>query len=157
MIFRQAPMLAAAGVLLASATALAFSRDISGVWKTPRGTTVVVVHDQSRGRASFVFATSLPSISANRLEFRTQLAGMKDVDDNSSANDFMFGGPLEAISFQGKGTVCTLEGDLNGMGTVLGQAPGRKLSMTCKMTLRVRCEDGTNKALKQQDCSGNWE
>lgn len=145
------------GGLTISGVAWGFSRNLSGLWTTPRGRTVAIVHDPASGKATFTFAFSMPTLGINRLEFPSEVYGMKDLDDGSSANDFMFGGKMAPISYSSKNTTCTLEGDLNGMGTVLGQAPSRKLRMLCKITPTTTCEDGTHKTLEQIDCSGDWQ
>lgn len=156
------PLIVAGALLVGNAFA-AFSRNISGSWTTPKGATVVVVHNTSTGKVSLTFPVSLPGVGANRLTFRGDVLGVKATDDEfgggsgAGANDFMLSAELEPISFGSRAT-CTLEGELNGYGTVLGQAPNRKLRMLpCKMELRVSCDDGTRKTLDGGGCSGDWQ
>lgn len=151
------------GVLLAGTAFAGFGRNISGSWTTSKGATVVVIHNTSTGKVSLTFPLNLPGIGANRLTFRGDVLGVKATDDEfgggsgAGANDFMLSAELEPISFGSKAT-CTLEGELNGYGTVLGQAPSRKLRMLpCKMELRVSCDDGTRKTLDGGGCSGDWQ
>ena len=145
----------ALAVLTVTTAAMAFSRDLSGAWTLPGGEGVLIVHNPNSGAATFTMPASLPSMGINRLQFCANVFGTKGLDGDSSANDFVFAGDMEPVSFGAKSATCTTEGTIGGVGTVLGQIPNRKLRMECRMRLNIKCEDGTKKKT-DLDCSGDW-
>jgi hypothetical protein len=136
--------------LTLTSTAFAFSRNITGVWQF-RGDGIGVIHNSTSDHVSLVFP-GFPNTGITRLEFEGQL---EHTDGSMGPNDFEMDTNLEPISFTRKGVVCDITGTFRGRGVVLGQAPGRRMQMKCKMHLVNSCA-GKEPTELDTDFNGEW-
>lgn len=144
------------GILTVATAAWAFSRDLSGLWKT-NGKRVLIVHDTD---SSTVSGNTLASLNwpmgPYALEFRCEVSGA------NGSTHFGLHCSGEDLAINKDGTTCTVS-DLSMVaeGQLLGQWPGRSIQMSrCGVTVQVQCISRSGKVESDHptvDCSGTWQ
>jgi hypothetical protein len=139
-------------ILATSATAWAFARDLTGIWRTPDGTRVGITHDTDRDTIECTIGQAFSDLpDLKRLEFSGRLIGL------DRPNDFRIDVALEPVTLRRKGTTCDVTGTFGAKGTVLGQFPGRHLDMqTAQAHLDISCRDG-NEYSWNHSYAGDWQ
>ena len=143
------------GTLTITTLAFAFSRNLSGPWKTAAGNMVAIVHNTRTSEAVFSFPNLSSNIPITSIEFMGTVRG----EDGST--EFVFDGHAEDVAVRLGHFMCTLaKFGIHAQRQVLRQFPNRSIEMRrCSTTFAAHCvaDNGLQEdKIITKDCTGTW-
>ena len=160
-------VLTALAVVTITTVALAFTRNLSGTWRTPQGRVFIV---QNGSSVSVMMPSSLRDLGVSNYEGHLTLEFKGEVEGDDGSSNFKFVGASEEIAIHPKrcnsctpipDVTCTLSLMLVAQGQVIGQFPGRSLEMSAAGILGpVSCIKNGVKIYDDiiaLDMSGGWQ
>lgn len=146
----------AIATILVSSTAYAFSRNLSGLWKTDDGP-VAIAHNTSDSSASLTRSFKFKGVSPITITYNGRVSGEDD------STQFHYSGSASDVAFENRaGHLCTLSDILiDAQGTLIGQFPNRKIRMNnCSTLFSIKCTKDGHVVFDDMIgtvCIGDWE
>lgn len=137
-------------VLLTASAALGYSKNLTGLWRTPKGWPVAIRHTPGSGRATFVATFETEETGRRTLVFPGQITGA------NSPGFFNYVGHARSFDIMLGGRVCRAMPTFYLYGAMVGDVGGRLIhAQMCGLQLPAICGKQFRNGI-ELSCVGVW-